>query len=171
MRLPATCLLLSLALPVCAQIYQSQDANGNTVYSNQPAPGQNAEPVVLPPTNRVDLGSPERAPGTTTKPTNTTAPAYRLLKLSGLPDDQALRANNGTFSVDVQLDPELAPGHRLRLLLDGKPHGQPSTATRLQVSNADRGEHSLAVEVLRDGQAIQQSRPVTFTVQRVHLGN
>ena len=41
----------------------------------------------------------------------------------------------------------------------------------LQVSNADRGEHSLAVEVLSAGKPIQQSTSVTFTVQRVNTGS
>ncbi|MBX9762832.1 MAG: DUF4124 domain-containing protein, partial [Pseudomonadaceae bacterium] len=66
------------------------------------------------------------------------------------------------------IEPRLASNHRLRLLLDGKPHGQPSNVPRLQVSNADRGEHSLAVEVLSDGKSIQQSATTTFTVQRVN---
>ena len=73
-----------------------------------------------------------------------------------------------SFSVGVQIQPKLSPGHRLRLLLDGKPYGQASSSTRLSLTNIDRGEHSLAVEVLSGEQSIQQSSPVTFTVQRVN---
>ena len=88
-----------------------------------------------------------------------------------MPSEEALRANNGTFTVDVAIEPRLASNHLLRLLLDGKPHGQLSNAPRLQVSNADRGEHSLAVEVLSAGKPIQQSPTVTFTVQRVNTSS
>jgi hypothetical protein len=34
----------------------------------------------------------------------------------------------------------------------------------------ERGEHSLAVQVLEGPRAIQQSPTITFTVQRVHVG-
>ena len=36
MRTLLTCLLLALSLPATAQIYSYTDANGNTVYTNQP---------------------------------------------------------------------------------------------------------------------------------------
>ena len=54
MRRMLTCLLLILALPASAQIYKYTDANGNTVFTNQPPDGQNAEAVELPATNTVE---------------------------------------------------------------------------------------------------------------------
>jgi hypothetical protein len=170
MRPLLICLLLGLALPATAQIYTYTDANGNTVFTDQPPEGQAAQTVELPPTNSVTLQTPAAA--TTQAPSETSKAApYSTLQLTGLPSDEALRANNGTFSVGVDIQPRLASGHRLRLLLDGQPHGQPSNVPRLQVSNADRGEHNLAVEVLSGGQSIQQSPAATFTVQRVHTGS
>jgi hypothetical protein len=38
----------------------------------------------------------------------------------------------------------------------------------LQLVNIDRGEHSLAVQVIDGENIVQQSSSVTFTVQRVH---
>ncbi|MCY1533387.1 hypothetical protein D9M68_687110 [compost metagenome] len=99
------------------------------------------------------------------------AAPYSTLRLTDLPSDEALRANNGTFSVNVQVAPRLASSHRLRLLLDGQPYGQASNVPRLQLTNIDRGEHSLAVEVLSGDQSIQQSATVTFTVQRVNTSS
>ena len=43
--------------------------------------------------------------------------------------------------------------------------------SQLQVVNADRGEHQLAVQVLAGEQVIQQSESHTFTVQRVNTGS
>jgi hypothetical protein len=169
MRLLLTCLLLGLALPAAAQIYKYTDANGNTVFTNQPPEGVATQNIELPPTNTVEMQVPTPAPADTANQTNA-GPAYKVLELTGLPDDEALRANNGTFSVNVRIEPRLAPGHSLRLLLDGKPYGQPSNVPRLQLTEVARGEHSLAVEVLRGGEPIQQSNTHTFTVQRVHLG-
>lgn len=169
MRRILTCLLLLLALPASAQIYKYTDANGNTVFTNQPPDGQNAETVELPATNTVEA-QPLTTPPSTPAGAVSSA-SYSVLELTGIPSDQALRANNGTFSVGVQLEPRLAATHRLRLLLDGQPYGQPSNVPRLQLINVDRGEHSLAVEILNGEQSIQQSASVTFTVQRVNTSS
>ena len=170
MRLIFTCLLLSLALPAAAQIYKYTDANGNTVFTNQPPEGVEVQNIELPPTNTVEMQVPAAAPKDTPDQPNA-GPAYKVLELTGLPDDEAMRANNGTFSVGVRIEPRLAGGHRLRLLLDGQPYGQPSNVPRLQLSEVARGEHSLAVEVLSGDTPIQQSETVTFTVQRVNTSS
>ncbi|HLD64523.1 MAG TPA: DUF4124 domain-containing protein [Pseudomonas sp.] len=165
MRLTLTCLLLALTLPASAAIYKYTDATGNTVYTNQPPEGIPTETVELPPTNSVKIQAPA-VPASGIDPGVTSA-SYGQLQLGDLPTEEALRANNGTFGVSVNIAPALRPGHQLRLLLDGQPYGQASNGTRLQLNNIDRGEHSLAVEVLSGGQSIQQSAAVTFTVQRV----
>lgn len=169
MRRILTCLLLILALPASAQIYKYTDANGNTVFTNQPPDGQNAEAVELPATNTVEAQPLTQPPSQPVGASSSTG--YSTLELTGIPSDEALRANNGTFSVGVRLEPRLAATHRLRLLLDGQPYGQPSNVPRLQLNNLDRGEHSLAVEVLHGEQSIQQSASVTFTVQRVNTSS
>lgn len=169
MRLLLACLLLSLTLPATAQIYKYTDANGNTVFTNQPPDGTKTEEVSLPTTNTVEAQKPV-TPVATPKDQAAEA-AYKELRLTDVPSEEALRANNGTFSVGVQLIPRLRPGHQLQLLLDGKPAGQKVNVPRLQVVNADRGEHSLAVQVLAGDQVVQQSETVTFTVQRVNTSS
>ncbi|WP_043311034.1 DUF4124 domain-containing protein [Pseudomonas sp. ML96] len=166
MRLLTACLLCALSLPAAAQIYKYTDSNGNTVFTNQPPEGQSAESVELPPTNTVEAQKPKA----TQQSQDSSAQeqfAYGLLELTDIPSEEALRANNGTFTVGVNIDPDLQPGHSLRLLLDGQPYGQPTNVPRLQLISIDRGEHSLAVEVIAGGQQVQQSPSVTFTVQRV----
>jgi len=169
MRPLLICLLLGFALPASAQIYKYTDASGNTVFTDQPPEGQATQNVELPETNSVTMQPPSVPPAT--EPSASDAAPYTTLQLADIPDDEAMRANNGTFSIGVTIEPRLASNHRLRLLLDGKPHGQPSNVPRLQVNNADRGEHSLAVEVLSNGQSIQQSATSTFTVQRVNTSS
>jgi hypothetical protein len=170
MRPLLICLLLGLALPASAQIYKYTDAKGNTVFTDQPPEGQAAESVQLPETNSVNMQVPSLPPTDNTDDEPPVAP-YSLLQVTGLPSDEAMRANNGTFSVSIQIEPRLAAGHRLRLLLDGQPYGQASNVPMLQLTNVDRGEHSLAVEVLSGEQSIQQSEPVNFTVQRVNTSS
>ena len=171
MRTLLTCLLLALSLPATAQIYSYTDAKGNTVYTNQPPEGSDAKAIDLPPTNSVAAQPASPAASTPADSSNTGANPYRVLQLTDIPDDEALRANNGTFSVGVILQPALAAGHQLQLLLDGQPSGTPSSRPPLQVTNAARGDHQLAVQVLSAGRVLQQSTPITFTVQRVNTSS
>lgn len=161
-------ILLLIALPAAAQIYKYTDANGNTAYSNQPPDGVQAQPVELPPLNRVEPQAPSAPPAPSAEDRQSPRNAYDILELAGLPTEEALRANNGTFTVNVLIKPRLRPPHQLRLVLDDEPYGQPSNVPILQLVNVDRGEHRLAVQVI-DGQTIiQQSPPVDLSVQRVH---
>lgn len=168
MRLTLTCLLLALILPANAAIYKYTDAKGNTVYTNQPPEGAQTETVELPPTNSVEMQAPT-VPAV--EDSSESQAPYSRLQLSDMPTDEALRANNGTFSVGVDIEPTLRPGHQLRLLLDGQPYGQASNVPRLQLTNIERGEHSLAVQVLRGERTLQQSDAISFTVQRVNTSS
>lgn len=161
-------ILLLIALPATAQIYKYTDANGNTVYSDHSPDGVKAQSVELPPLNTVEPQTPSAPATPTVETSEPPRSAYNILELAGLPTEEALRANNGTFTVNVLIKPRLHPPHQLRLLLDDQPYGQPSNVPILQLVNVDRGDHRLAVQVI-DGQTIiQQSPPVAFTVQRVH---
>ncbi|MNQ55827.1 hypothetical protein D3C85_699310 [compost metagenome] len=166
MRLIISCLLLASALPALAQIYKYTDADGNTVFTNQPPDGAASEKVELPPTNAIPM-QPPSTPASDSTGTELQA-VYQVLELTDIPDEEALRANNGTFSVSVRLEPRLQPGHSLRLRLDGKPYGQAVNVPRLQLANVDRGDHSLAVDVLSGTRLVQSSAPISFTVQRVN---
>ncbi|MFJ3471186.1 DUF4124 domain-containing protein [Pseudomonas sp. NPDC090203] len=172
MRQSLALLLLFLALPAVAQIYKYTDANGNTAYTNQPPDGIKAQTVDLPPLNSVPTNTPPAPSGAPAPqgqaPQNTAA--YQVLALTDLPTEEALRANNGNFTVGVAIQPRLQQGHLLQLIIDGKPYGQPTNVPRMQVMEIDRGEHSLSVAVLQGNQAIQQSQTINLTVQRVHVG-
>ena len=168
MRTIIACLLAVTALPLMAQVYKYHDANGNLVFTDQPPEGRDATPVQLAAPNTV----PAPASGTNQEPSASVADPtpkapYAVLSLSGLDDQEALRANNGTFSVTVNLTPPLASSHALRLVLDDAPYDQPSRALRRQLTNIDRGDHSLAVQVLVGDQVVQTSPAHPFTVQRI----
>lgn len=170
---PLLYLLLAFALPVSAQIYKYTDANGNTAYSSQPPDGMAAQTVELPRLNSVETQRPgTSAPARPAAPQPTgaqqAATPYTALELTDIPSDEALRANNGTFTVGVKIEPRLQRQHRLRLVLDGAPYGQSSNVPRLQLVNVDRGDHTLSVQALEGEKVVQQSPTVSFTVQRVH---
>ncbi|WP_371231443.1 DUF4124 domain-containing protein [Pseudomonas sp. QE6] len=165
MRLILTALLLAAALPASAQIYKYTDASGKTVFTNQPPSNVGAQPVQLPPTNTVAPQAPVNTD--TGSGTAEDQGAYTILALSNLPNDEALRANNGTFVVEVVVQPALAMDHQLQLVLDGQPYGAPTHNTSISMENIDRGEHTLAVEVVQGSRVIQTSATASFTLQRI----
>ena len=170
MRIALFSLLLVLTAPALAQIYKYTDDRGNTVFTNQPPEGVAADAVDLPPANTVNIKTPDTPPPLANGQDEAGQSPYRSLSIGGIPDEQALRANNGTFVVNAQLDPPLRQNHRIRFLLDGQPQGDASTSTALQLNNVDRGTHLLEVEVLSGGEVVQRASE-QFTVQRVHTNS
>lgn len=171
MRSCLICLLMLAALPAWAQIYKYTDAEGNTAYSNEPPQGTAAQTVDLPPLNSVQAQTPIAPMAPVPRPprNNENTHTYDTLQLNDFPSGDAMRDNDGTFTVGVLIAPRLREEHRLRLLMDGEPYGQPTNVPRLQVVNLDRGEHSMAVQVLYNDKVVQQSPTVTFSLQRAHL--
>jgi len=170
MRTALFSLLLILSVPALAQIYKYTDDKGNTVFTNQPPEGVAADEVKLPPANTVNIKTPDMPPPLADDRQDEQRQPYRSLSIGGIPDDEALRANNGTFTVTAQLDPPLLQGHQVRFLLDGIPQAPASPSTSLQLNNVDRGTHRLEVEVL-SGERVLQRAMETFTVQRVHTSS
>lgn len=168
MRMMVALLVALLALPAGAEIYRYTDANGNTVFTNQPPANVDSQEVRLPPANTVQ-SPPAEAYQTTGGESQDSQPAYRQLELVDLPDDEAIRANNGTFTVTAAIEPQLAANHQLQLFLDGEPYGAAGNSTQFQLVNIERGEHSLAVAVLSGNRIVQQSDARTLNVQRVNV--
>ena len=113
------CCLLCLACSAQAAIYKSVDAEGNTVFSDQPS--ANAKPVQVAPTNTVD--NPRPAPPIPSAPAaaaTPAGPAFSRLEVN-VPDDEAIRANNGTFSVGAGPEKAQGAGQSLQLPVDGAP--------------------------------------------------
>ena len=110
MRLLLAGLLLTLSLPAAAQIYSYTDANGNTVYTDEPAPGSNAQSIDLPPTNGALAPAPSSAPalGNTQQPSNppasyNTAPAAQPQVIIS-PNDDAVDEDNGGYDNNTDND-------------------------------------------------------------------
>jgi len=158
--------LLTLSLPASAQIYKYTDANGKTVFSDQPPTGQQAQSVELPPVNAMPRQVITKPVEHSSQAEESGAP-YKLLRMADLPNDGgAVRANNGHLAVSVDIAPPLKTRHRLQLLLDGEPYGEPSRHLQFQLEGLNRGEHRLSVEVLSGNTRVQQSETALFTVQR-----
>jgi hypothetical protein len=64
------------------------------------------------------------------------------------PADGAIVSDAGEVRVRATTAPELAPGDRLALLLDGMPVAPPSTTLDIPLSVSVRGLHLLQIEVI-----------------------
>ena len=165
--------LALIAVPGAAQPYTYTDEAGPAHYTDTPGRNVLSEPVVLPPLNRLPARAinPEADP-LAVLPERESHPVvfkYSALEVRGLPEGQALRANNGTFSVQVHIEPALREEHRIQLVLDGKPYGIPSRSGEFELVNIDRGEHRLAVHALGRNTVVQRSAEVMFHLQRVRM--
>lgn len=163
------CLITNQAL---AQVYRYVDAHGNTVYTDSPPEQVDAERIQLPAINSLPAPTPSTSKAQKPTPEETAvdadAQAYSQLNLL-LPDAEAIRANNGSFIVNVIIEPQLRAQHRLQLIVDGQAHGSPSNSLSLMAQNLDRGEHSIAVQVLSGDTVVQQTAAQIINVQRTHI--
>lgn len=169
MRYPWLLLLATLAcFGQAGGVYQYVDEHGNRVFTDKPPLHVDAEEVKLPAINSTSMSAPAPSSPEDSKPAVEAAP-YQQLAIIRLPDDEAIRANNGDVLFQVQIRPNLGSGHRLQLLVDGEPHGTAIRSIRLQALNLDRGEHSIAVQVVANGKVIQQSSNYSVNIQRTHV--
>lgn len=164
----AGCLALSTAQ---AKVYRYVDDNGHVVFTDQPPIDIKATELELPDPNSTQMPAPRTVADTSEPAPTATKPPYAVLELQGIPDAEAIRANNGSFSLEVHMEPALRRGHRLQLLVDGEPHGQAVASLSLQADNLDRGEHQLAVQVVSGPKILQKSGSYPVTVQRTHVNS
>ncbi len=179
MRLLLTLLLSTLlsalsCLPASAEVYTYIDKEGNRVFTDQPPRG-NAQKLQLAPTNAqpgapngVRMPPPLYASATPALPPG--PPAYQLLRIIVPEPDATVRANDGALIVSATSDPALLPGHLYRLLLDGKPVGEPGRSPVFPLYNIDRGTHQLSVEIVDTlGRTIEQTPNQPFHMFRVSV--
>src|SRR5512139_2039529 len=131
-----------LALSVQAQetkreLWKWKDANGVTQYSDRPMPGA----------TKVELT------GVTTPPSATPAPdkavvQYQTLEIWQPAQDETFFGADATVNVRLRSDPDLAPGDRMVLSLDGRRVEGSPDSYEFQLANLPRGAHSLVAAIL-----------------------
>lgn len=171
--------LLIVTVPVIAQpIYSYKDNNGNIVYTNQQPPANTqAEEVKLPKIQTMPAENLQKALKKETENNsqpNNKQPTISNVVISGIPSDEALRANNGTFTVTVSFNTtdsvtSLPATYLYALLLDGKLYAGPQADPKFILANIDRGTHSIQAQVVKNGQIVATSNVETFTLQRVKV--
>ena len=158
-------LLLLMAAPVSAgSVYKTVDEEGNVSYTdNPPSEGDRAEPVDLPAINtqpalEVKLKPKEQPPKET---------GYKEVSILSPAQDATIPPGQRNVVVQVFLEPALKPSHRVQLLHNGNPHGQPAFATSFTIDELIRGMHTLQAQVVDESDAVvASSQTVTIHVKR-----
>jgi len=170
-----TALALGGTAQAATTVFRSVDAQGNPVFSDTP-PDQRvpSETILLDDPNT--FTQPARAlPGDDGRtwdwrPDDTDDEAadfaYHTLSILSPTDDETVRENAGNVTVVATIDPDLRPGHRVEVLLDGQIVAS-GTSTTVSLTALDRGTHALMVRIIDDaGETLLSSPTSTFHLLR-----
>ncbi|MCK6371399.1 MAG: DUF4124 domain-containing protein, partial [Gammaproteobacteria bacterium] len=161
-----------LTAPVGAtEVYRWVDPDGQAHFSDQWRPG--AEKI------RIEKSPGFSAPAPAPRVSGTAAPAepkaaspYEALEIASPEQEEVLWNIEGQLRVSLRVNPELRPGHALRLFLDGAEQQLPAGATEIQLQDVFRGVHTLKAEVVNDAGEVLISSPTrTFMVRQTSLAN
>ncbi len=171
MKTPVLLLGCMIALSGHAQdskreFWKWRDANGVTHYSDRPVPG--ATRVVVAGVQRPatpPATAPARASATRPAPAETVT--YRSLEIWQPENGESFFGADATVNIRMRSDPELAPGHNLRLYVDGRLQQGATNSLEYSLANLDRGAHS-ATAVISDarGNELIRSEPRVFHIRQ-----
>jgi Domain of unknown function (DUF4124)/Penicillin-Binding Protein C-terminus Family len=144
-------------------LYKWVDAEGVTHYSDRPEPG--AQKVKIAPAQTYKGGSPPATASRAQPSAPATSVGYSRLEITNPENGAVLWNTGGRVDVGAALEPELADGHQLWFMVDGKTQQAASGGTAsLEVP---RGSHTLVATVTdAAGKELISSAPVSIVVQQ-----
>ena len=149
---------------VAAEIYKTIDKQGRVVYTDRPPAHVNAKIVELPSINA--LPAPQYIPNDNSVPNAVAVDDSYQINVINPVSGVVLSDDKPDFSISVNLNRALEPGHVLVYFLDGYIVGK-TTERAISVLAPSRGEHKLHVDVMNKyGKSLGQSDPITLVVQR-----
>lgn len=159
----AAALLAALVMPATAQdIYVTEDAEGNPVYSDRPS--GNTSPIRLRESNTYEAQPiPETQPGIQRGDDDDEAVDYEV-RITRPADEATIRAPEGRVEVDVSVEPSLQRGHSLQLLRNGS--AVPGTGSSFSVQTYDRGANEFIARIMDGERELLRSAPVTVYLLR-----
>ena len=164
------------ALSANAEVFRWKDANGNTVFGDNPPESVRANEVELPiltvadsyfskkdKKKQADEPVDEAASSATE---SETGQAYSRFTVKSPGIDEVIRANDGNVLVQLDIQPGLQNGHGVVFYLDGKQVGSGKSGS-IQLGGVSRGQHSLFA-VLHDQKnaVLTNTEAVNFQVLR-----
>jgi hypothetical protein len=171
-----TCALLLLSLVAASataqEIFRTTDEDGNVVFTDQPPAGSTkTERIELPRTNTTPATPIPPSPEPARTPAEPELPEFQVA-ITAPPNETTIAMGPGNFSVSASVQPSLAAGASVQLLMDGTPWGEPQQATTWNLTNVFRGAHDITVAVVdEEGQQLANSEPVRVYVLRPSINS
>ena len=169
MRIGIFCWLMVLSVMAFAgtTVYQKKAPDGSVSFTDVPSPGATQVNLPKPQTFSSQAGTmPDRdnpvAVKSSVKTTvSITSPTNKKL---------ITQSQNGNVSVALEVKPRLGIGQLVQIYLDGSALGKPQTSTTMQLTNLNRGTHTLQAKIMNaDGDVIAESETMSFDVQRTTM--
>jgi hypothetical protein len=139
-------LLMIISLGYADKVYKSVDAQGNVVFSDTPQP--DAVEIELKALQSYSPPAASRQVQATAKKSKNLPMKkfeYSVLSIVSPPDGGTVWDNLGNITVAIGVQPQLDPGDKVRLLLDGNTVGESASQYEFLIEDVDRGEHQLEV--------------------------
>lgn len=173
MRQLAALLSMLIALSAtAAEMWRWKDADGVVHYSDRPVPG--AERMTVLSSQKTTGGDKPQASGPTAAPA-AEQPAAAEFKYTRCavetPTDEQVFNNVNAVEVSLALEPQLQPGHRLQVLLNGLVNTEwPPGVMARTLNNMYRGSYMLSMRVVdANGRAQCTSATIDFHVRQASL--
>jgi hypothetical protein len=165
-------LLLALCLGAGAmaqQIYRITDDKGDVVFTDKPSSAETnrqVEEVELPPINRSSAVEVPKASRRTEQQQAAPTPEPTV-SITAPENETTIAMGPGNFTVSAAVEPPLANGETLQLLMDGQAQGESQRSGSWAIEGAMRGPHDLLVERRgRGGEVLARSDSVRIYVLR-----
>lgn len=153
---------------VHAKVYKWVTEDGTVVYSDQPHPDAeilNIEP--LHPYKAPSYNLPEATEEKQESAEVNATKRYSSVTVDSPEHEANIHGASGSFTVSVSSNPTLKKGDKYQLLIDQRPTGEPTSLSQFNVQNINRGEHSVAVQILdKKGRNIMTSPTITVYIHR-----
>jgi hypothetical protein len=162
-----------LASGASAEVYKWVDEQGNTHYADRPPTEVPVKPVELPGLSTfASRPLPAAAEEEAAQPdaASEAFAGYTRVAITAPEDDTAVRANDQRVAVSVAVEPPLQESHRMVILLDGEPAGEPYAGTELQLNGVLRGTHTLQARIIgAQGEMLAESAVISFTLRQITI--
>lgn len=154
--------LIFLCSPASAGIYKWVDADGKPHYSDQAQTG--SEEVKLPTTVTY---TPTAPANNIHKKGSENPPVYTEVSIVQPKMNETLHSNTGDVQVGITIVPGLQRGDTFTIYLDGKEVIKDTTQTSVNLTNVDRGSHTLKVTVFDINRvSIISSKSIIFHLRK-----
>ncbi len=158
------CSLLAPVLAASSKVYVWRNESGALVFSDSPKAG--AEEIEI--TNKqtiitsVDTSILDITPRVIQE-------EYQV-EITQPEDHATIRDNSGSIYISGRVAPVFKRGFKVRLIINGKLHGEPQTRSVFILRDVDRGEHKIKLELINNqGKVIASSKERTVYLHRARV--